>query len=86
MKKRRKGEAVHFSNEQARLLFKQVAGRDYNPPKRERILEWQKEQEFPICPNPEDPDGCNVYKDLNFPDHVYEHIQHYQEKKAEVGA
>ena len=75
-----------FSNEQARLLFKQVAGRDYNPPKRERILEWQKEQEFPICPNPEDPDGCNVYKDLNFPDHVYEHIQHYQEKKAEVGA
>ena len=28
------------------------------------VPEWQKEQEFPICPNPDDPDACNVYKDL----------------------
>ena len=75
-----------FSEEQARLLITQVQGRDYNPPKRERILGWQKEQEFPICPNPEDPDACNVYKDLNFPDHVYEHIQHYVEQKVHSGS
>ena len=28
----------------------QVEQRDYNPPKRERLLEWQAEQEFPIVP------------------------------------
>ena len=71
-----------FSEEQASLLVRQVAGKDYNPPKRERILAWQKEQEFPICPDAADPDGCNVYKDLNFPDHVYEHIQNYVEQMA----
>src|SRR5918912_2947098 len=37
--------------EQARALVLQVQGRDYNPPKRERILEWQQQQEFPICPS-----------------------------------
>ena len=73
-----------FSEEQAKLLMRQVEGRDYSPPKRDRILAWQKEQEFPICPNPEDPDSCNVYKDLNFPDHVYEHIQGYAEQKAKA--
>jgi hypothetical protein len=75
-----------FSEEQARLLIRQVEGRDYNPPRRERILAWQKEQDFPICPNSEDPDACNVYKDLNFPDHVYDHIQHYQEQKVSAGS
>ncbi len=75
-----------FSESQADLLVRQLEGKDYNPPKRERILAWQKEQEFPIIPNPEDPDEGNVYKDLNFPDHVYEHIQHYMEQKAESGS
>ncbi len=75
-----------FSEAQASLLIRQVEGKDYNPPKRDRILAWQKEQEFPIIPNPDDPDSGNVYKDLNFPDHVYEHIQHYVEQKAESGA
>ena len=75
-----------FSEDQADLLIRQVQGKDYNPPKRDRILAWQKEQEFPIIPNPDDPDAGNVYKDLNFPDHVYEHIQHYVEQKAESGA
>ena len=73
-----------FSEEDARALYLQVQGRDYNPPKRQRILEWQKEQEFPICPNPDDPDACNVYKDLNFPDDVYEKISEYYEHKAEA--
>ncbi len=75
-----------FSEAQAKLLIRQVEGKDYNPPKRDRILTWQKEQEFPICPNADDPDACNVYKDLHFPDHVYEHIQGYVEQKAESGS
>ena len=72
-----------FSEEQAQLMLKQVEGRDYNPPKRDRILEWQREQEFPILPNPEDPDCGNLYRNLKFPTEIYDHIGHYQEKKAE---
>jgi DNA primase large subunit len=71
-----------FSEEEARALYLQVQGRDYNPPKRERILQWQQEQEFPICPDSDDPDACNVYKDLEFPDEVYERIGEYYEQKA----
>jgi hypothetical protein len=55
------------TEEQARALYLQVQGKDYSPPRRERILEWQREQEFPICPDPDNPDACNVYKDLKFP-------------------
>jgi hypothetical protein len=62
----------------------QVEGRDYNPPKRQRILEWQARQDFPICPNADDPDACNVYRELQFPDSVYEHIEEYYEEKAEA--
>ena len=75
-----------FSEEEARALVLQVQGRDYNPPRRDRVLEWQKQQEFPICPNPEDPDACNVYKDLRFPDEVYENIAEYREQKAEASS
>lgn len=72
-----------FSEAEARSLYKQVQGKDYNPPRRERVLEWQQHQEFPICPNPDDPDTCNVYKDLQFPEHVYEHISEYYEHKSD---
>ncbi|QYO64828.1 hypothetical protein [Leptolyngbya sp. 7M] len=71
-----------FSETEAKALVQQVQGKDYNPPKRDRILEWQSQQEFPICPNPDDPDACNVYRDLQFPDEVYEHISSYHEQKA----
>ncbi|HIK14083.1 MAG TPA: hypothetical protein IGS53_02090 [Leptolyngbyaceae cyanobacterium M33_DOE_097] len=70
-----------FSESEAKALVLQVQGKDYNPPRRERILEWQKQQDFPICPNGDDPDACNVYRDLQFPDHVYEHISEYYEAK-----
>ena len=73
-----------FSEEQARALVQQVKTRGYNPPRRERILEWQSQQDFPILPNPEDPDCGNVYKDLKFPDGVYEHIEEYYEQKAKA--
>ncbi len=72
-----------FSEEDARSLYKQVVSKGYNPPKRERVLEWQDQQYFPICPNPEDPDSCNVYKDLNFPEEVYEQINEYYDQKTE---
>jgi DNA primase large subunit len=66
----------------ARALVQQVEERRYNPPRREKILEWQKEQGFQICPDPDDPDVCNVYNELTFPDEVYEDIQEYREEKA----
>ena len=71
-----------FSEAEAKTLIQQVQGKDYNPPKRDRILEWQSQQTFPICPNSDDPDSCNVYRDLQFPEHVYEHISSYYEQKA----
>ena len=66
----------------ARALVKQVEDHDYNPPRRERILEWQAKQEFPICPNPDDPDACNVYKELDLPERVFEHIEEYREQQV----
>ena len=71
----------NFDEVKARALVEQVRSRGYSPPRRERILQWQKEQEFPICPG-NDPDGCNVYRNLTFPDGVYERIQEYHEEKA----
>ncbi|HEY1984298.1 MAG TPA: hypothetical protein VGG85_02760 [Terracidiphilus sp.] len=73
-----------FSAEAATVMLRQVEGRDYNPPRRERILEWQAEQEFPILPDANDPDCGNVYRNLKFPNNVYEHIQDYQEEKVEA--
>ena len=72
-----------FSEEDARQMLVQVEGRDYSPPRRERILEWQAEQNFPIIPDPHDPDSGNVYKTLRFPKETYSHIGHYQQEKAE---
>lgn len=71
-----------FEEAEAEVMLRQVEGRDYNPPKRDRILEWQAEQEFPIIPNPDDPDCGNLYRNLKFPDKIYSHIEHYQEQKV----
>jgi hypothetical protein len=68
----------------ARALVRQVDSRDYNPPKRERILEWAGKQGFPICPDASDPDACNPYRTLDFPEKVYQRIQAYRERKAEA--
>ncbi len=76
-------QAPDTDEAKARGMIQQVAERNYNPPRRERILEWNAKQEFPICPNPEDPDACNVYKHLEFSDKTYEHISEYHEEKAE---
>jgi hypothetical protein len=71
-----------FDERQALALIEQVKQRDYSPPRREKVLQFQAQQEFPICPDAEDPDSCNVYKDLQFPESVYEHISEYREQKA----
>lgn len=69
---------------EARALVLQVQGHDYNPPMRERILAWQAQQDFPICPTPDDPKSCNVYRELRFPDEVYERIGDYWEEEAKA--
>ncbi|MDQ4077171.1 MAG: hypothetical protein M3220_13095 [Chloroflexota bacterium] len=73
-----------FDEEEARALILQVKAKGYNPPKREKILAWQAQQEFPICPTPNDPDTCDVYSDLRFPEDIYEHIEDYWEEKVEA--
>lgn len=70
----------------AMALAHQVEERDYSPPKRETIVAWQKQQEFPICPHIDDPDEANVYRDLEFPRAVYEHIEAYHEQRAEAAS
>src|SRR5438045_2346153 len=69
--------------EDARALLRQMAARNYNPPKRERILEWQTQQDFPICPTPDDPGSCNVYGELRFPDDIYDQIGEFWEERAQ---
>jgi hypothetical protein len=71
-----------MSEAEAKALVLQVQGKDYNPPKRDRVLEWQEQQDFPICPTLDDPDTCNVYRDLQFPEQVYEHISEYYDAKT----
>ncbi|AFL90054.1 hypothetical protein Terro_3845 [Terriglobus roseus DSM 18391] len=70
-----------FSDTQARAMLQQVEGRDYTPPKRERLIQWQAEQEFQFI-DANDPDSGNLYRNLKFPSEIYEHIEHYQEAKA----
>jgi len=68
------GKDPEIESEQAESLLRQVESRGYNPPKRERILEWMSKQEFPICPDTEDSGQCNVYRNLEFPEEVYNRI------------
>lgn len=68
---------------QARALLMQVKERDYNPPKRERILLWQEQQEFQICPWTDDPNSGNVYRELRFPDGIYDHLNEFWEERAQ---
>lgn len=72
------------AEEHARGLVEQVEERDYNPPNRQRILEWMDRQGFPICPNREDPRGCNVYRELSFPEEVYRRISGFHEEIAQT--
>jgi hypothetical protein len=35
-------------------------------------------------PTPDDPNSCNVYSDLQFPQHVYVRVEEYYEERAEA--
>ncbi len=74
------------SETEARALVMQVERHGYSPPTRERILAWQREQEYQIAPESEDPNSGNVYKELRFPDEVYERIGEYYDEQAEAEA
>jgi hypothetical protein len=74
-----------FDEDAARVLVAQVEDAGYSPPKRAKILAFAARQEFPIIPDPNDPDCGNVYRDLTFPDAVYEHIAEYREAKVHAG-
>jgi hypothetical protein len=74
-----------FTEDQARVMVQQVIDADYSPPRANRIREWQEEQSFPIIPS-DDPDAANLYRDLKFPDHVYEKIEEYREAKMHAAA
>ena len=67
---------------EVRAMVQQVREKGYNPPNRDKVLEWQSKQDFQICPNPDDPDACNVYSELDIPQEVLEDIQEYREEKA----
>jgi hypothetical protein len=71
-----------FSEDKARVMVREVIDAGYSPPKRDKILDFQARQDYPIIENPDDPDLGNVYKHLRFPDDVYEHIEHYREQKV----
>jgi hypothetical protein len=73
-----------MDEEKAHALLLHVQERGYNPPRRERILEHQQKEGFPIIANPENPDSGNLYRELAFPDSVYEDINEYYEEKAEA--
>ena len=78
------GNQPGHDEREARSLLLQVKGRDYNPPKRERILEWQAQQDFPICPTPDDLGSCNAYRELRFPKGIYDNIGEFYEEQAEA--
>jgi DNA primase large subunit len=69
---------------EAKALVQQVEARDYNPPSRRTILEWQGRQAFPICPTPDDPDACNPYQELPMPEGVLEDIEAYRERQFDA--
>lgn len=68
----------------AKTLVEQVEARGYNPPKRERVLEWMRRQEYPVCPDPSDPSQCNVYRNLEFPKEVYDRIEQFYGQRVDA--
>ena len=75
-----------FDEVHAMSLADQVIERGYSPPTRQRIAQWQRQQAFPICPHVDDPDEANVYRDLAFPQDVYDRIEEYHEEHAAARA
>src|SRR5437016_14059734 len=49
----------NMNEDKARALIEQVVSTSYRPPMREKVIEVQTHQQFPICLNPEDPASSN---------------------------
>ncbi|HZU11418.1 MAG TPA: hypothetical protein VFB58_01145 [Chloroflexota bacterium] len=73
-----------FSKEDAKALYAEVKAHGYNPPKENKIRQWQQQQDFPICPSADDPNACDVYQTLRFPDEVYDNIEEFWEQRVEA--
>jgi hypothetical protein len=73
-----------MDEQSARALVLQVNRRIIIRPSAQRILEWQSQQDFPICPSPDDPNACNVYRELRFPEEIYARIGEFWLEKAET--
>jgi rubrerythrin len=71
------GNCPAHGEAEAREMLADVKAHDYVPPTPDTIRAWQRHQSFPICPNPNDLDACNVYRDLLFPERVYGHLEEY---------
>ncbi len=67
---------------EARILVDRVNEQDYSPPTREQILEWQTYQDFQLCPEPDDPDLCDVYRQLEFPEYIRHRIECFRGEMA----
>lgn len=72
------------SEESAKAMVFQVKTHNYNPPKRDRILQWQSQQEYKIIQNAADPLAGNLYHELRFPDKTYNHILQFWSDKAKA--
>lgn len=77
-------EDPSIDEREAKSLVQQVSTRDYTPPSRQTLLDWQQRQDFPIVPNPDDPNAGNLYRELNMPDEVIEDIESYREQQFDT--
>lgn len=71
------GNSPAHGTAEAKEMLEDVRTHDYTPPTPATIRAWQAHQSFPICPDPTDPDACNVYRDLLFPERVYGHLEEF---------
>ncbi len=62
----------------ARALLAEVRERDEEPPRRAKIVEYMKQQPFPIIPDLNDPTFEDPYVGLNFPPAVRERMPHFE--------
>ena len=68
--------------DKARGLVRQVSEAGYSPPLGRHDPRLRGQAGLPDPRQPDDPDAGNVYRDLDFPDEVYESISAYHEEKA----
>ena len=70
-----------FDYEEAQTMVQQVRSQGYSPPRPAKIRDWDTQQDFKILPEEFHPDDdANVYRDLDFPQELYDHIQDYHQR------